>query len=95
MTSPRADLNEVRAFAAKLHVEGKAWKGEAFGWEAEYTPESPEPPLDSKMTFVPADFFIGASGIWFFSLMWERGRDAPPVEFLDAKNIVDSTEEAK
>jgi hypothetical protein len=40
------------------------WKGEAFGWQAEYNPERPEPPLDSKMTFTPADFCIGESGIW-------------------------------
>jgi len=77
------DLDEVREFAAKLHVEGKAWQGEAFGWPAEYHPQRPEPPLDSKMTFTPADFCIGESGIWFFSLMWEHGSDAEPVEFLD------------
>ena len=81
------NLDEVRTFAAKLHTNGKAWQGEAFGWPAEYNPERPEPPLDSKMTFSPADFCIGESGIWFFSLMWEHGRDAEPVEFLDDKNI--------
>ena len=80
---------EVREFAAKLHAEGKAWKGEAFGWQAEYNPERPEPPLDSKMTFTPADFCIGESGIWFFSLMWEHGSNAEPVAFLDDKNIVE------
>ena len=82
------DLDEVRAFAAALHAKGKAWNGEAFGWQAEYNPERPEPPLDSKMTFTPADFCIGESGIWFFSLMWEHGRDAEPVEFLDDRNIL-------
>jgi hypothetical protein len=82
------DLNEVRAFANKLHAQGKVWKGEAFGWEAEYHPERPEPPLDSNMTFTPADFCIGESGIWFFSLMWEHGKDQEPVEFLDDRNIV-------
>jgi hypothetical protein len=86
------DLDEVREFAAKLHAEGRAWKGEAFGWQAEYNPERPEPPLDSKMTFTPADFCIGESGIWFFSLMWEHGSDAEPVEFLDDRNIVEETE---
>lgn len=82
------DLDEVRAFAAKLHAEGKPWQGEAFGWQAEYTPENPEPPLDSKMTFTPADFCIGESGIWFFSLMWEHGKDKAPVEFLDDRGIL-------
>ena len=82
------ELDEVRAFAARLHVEGKPWQGEAFGWPAEYNSQRPEPPLDSKMTFTPADFCIGESGIWFFSLMWERGRDEEPNEFLDDRNIV-------
>ncbi len=86
------DLDEVRALAAKLHAKEKAWKGEAFGWQAEYNPERPTPPLDSKMTFTPADFCIGESGIWFFSLMWEHGRDAEPVEFVDDKNIVEQLE---
>ena len=80
-------LKEVKAFAFKLHEKGKTWKGEAFGWQTEYNPELPEPPLDSKMTFTPADFCIGESGIWFFSLMWEYGRDAEPVEFLNDKSI--------
>ena len=82
------DPHEVRAFAANLHAEGKAWTGEAFGWPAEYHPERPEPPLDSKMTFTPAQFCIGESGIWFYSLMWEHGSQQEPVEFLDDRNIV-------
>jgi len=40
------------------------------------------------MIFTPADFCIGESGIWFFSLMWERGDNAEPVEFLDDQNIL-------
>ena len=82
------DLEEVRALAAERHAEGAAWSGEAFGWPAESHPERPEPPLDSKMTFTPADFCIGESSVWFFSLMWERGKDAAPVEFLDDSRIV-------
>jgi len=89
------DLDEVRAFATKLHAENKAWKGEAFGWQAEYNPAQSEPPLDSKMTFTPADFCIGESGIWFFSLMWEHGSDVEPVEFIDDKNILDEPESIK
>jgi hypothetical protein len=48
------------------------------------------------MIFTPADFCIGESGIWFFSLMWEHGKDADPVEFLDDRNILTGavTEEA-
>jgi hypothetical protein len=83
-------LDEVREFASRLHHAGEAWEGEAFGWPAQYSPEEPEPPLDSKRTCTPADFCIGESGIGFFSLMWEPGRDAEPVEFLDDRNIVPS-----
>ena len=38
------NLDEVRKFAAKLHAEGMPWE-EVFGWQAEYNPERPEPPL--------------------------------------------------
>lgn len=82
------DLGDVRAFADRLHAAGKHWHGEIFGWQAEYTPESRKRPVESKMKFSPADFWIGESGIWFFSLMWERGKDKSPVEFLDDRGIV-------
>ncbi|NIV72541.1 hypothetical protein GWN26_10405 [Candidatus Saccharibacteria bacterium] len=85
------DLDEVRKFAHKLHAARNPWKGEAFGWPAEYNPQRTEPPLDSKMTFTPADFCIGESGIWFFSMMWEYGHDAEPVEFLDDRNVLAET----
>ena len=86
------DLDKVRACAAKLHAKGETWQGEVFGWQAEYHPQKSEPPLDSKMKFTPADFCIGESDIWFFSLMWEHGKDAEPVEFLDDKNILERTD---
>lgn len=82
------DLNEVRTFANHLHAARKHWQGEIFGWQAEYTPESRKKPLGSKMRFTPADFCIGESGIWFYSLMWEHGRNQEPVEFLDDRGIV-------
>ncbi len=81
-------LDDVRALADELHARGEAWLGEAFGWPAEYNPERPNPPLDSVLTFTPADFCIGESGIWFFSRMWEEGRDSPPSEYLDDRNLV-------
>ncbi|GBF80820.1 hypothetical protein [Aphanothece sacrum] len=81
------NIEEVKDFANQLHEIGKEWKGEFSGWQAEYNPEKKELPIDSKMTFTPADFCIGESGIWFFSLMWEKGKDAEPVEFLDDSNI--------
>ena len=82
------DLREVKAFANHLHAARKHWQGEIFGWPAEYTPERRKRPPGSKMRFTPADFWIGESGIWFYSLMWERGRNKEPVEFLDDRGIV-------
>ena len=82
------DLSEVRAFANQLHAAGKHWQGEIFGWQAEYTPESRKKPSGSKMRFTPADFWIGESGIWFYSFMWEHGKNKEPVEFLDDRGII-------
>ncbi len=39
------------------------------------------------MTFTSAEFWIGESGIWFFSLLWEQGKDKQPVEFLDDRGF--------
>ena len=82
------DLKEVRALAHHLHATGQSWRGEIWGWPAEYTPESRKKPVGSKMRFTPAYFWIGESGIWFFSLMWENGKDKEPVEFLDDRGLV-------
>lgn len=82
------DLTEVNAFAMHLHIIGKHWQGEIFGWSAEYTPESRKKPAGSKMRFTPADFWIGESGIWFHSLMWEQGKTHAPITFLDDRGIV-------
>src|SRR5262249_3590814 len=87
-----AELNTIREFAMDLHQKGVAWQGEAFGWQAKYNPSHAEPPFDSKMTFTPADFVIGESGIWFFSMMWEHGDEQPPVEFVDDRNIIGAVE---
>jgi hypothetical protein len=84
------ELDEVRKFAGGLHARGESWMGDAFGWPAEYHPEQSQPPLDSRLAFTPADFCIGESGVWFFSLMWEHGKDASPVEFLDDRHILAS-----
>lgn len=81
-------LDKVRALATALHAQGEAWEGEAFGWSAEYHPQQAIPPLDSRLTFTPADFCIGESGVWFFSMMWEAGHDAPPSEYLDDRHLI-------
>ncbi len=82
------ELADVRALSDDLHARGQPWQGELFGWSAEYNPEQARPPLDSALTFTPADFCIGESGVWFFSRQWEQGRAAPPTEFLDDRNII-------
>ncbi len=82
------NLDDVRAAADELHSRGEAWQGELFGWPAEYNPQSTERPLDSAMSFTPADFCIGESGIWFFSRQWENGGDVLPSEYLDDRNVI-------
>lgn len=81
-------LADVRQYAAEVHAAGASWSGEAFGWPAEYNARRDIAPLDSRMTFTPADFCIGESGIWFFSLTWEHGDAAPPTEFLDDSHVL-------
>lgn len=82
------EIGCLREFAKQLHADAKPWQGEAFGWQAEYSPEQDTPPLESQLTFTPAEFCIGESGVWFFSLMWENGANANPVEFIDDSGIV-------
>jgi hypothetical protein len=90
MTLPHSipNLDEVCSFSNLLHAAGKGWQGEIFDWNAEYIPERLRKPVDSKMTFTPAEFWIGESGIWFLSRMWEEGKDKEPIEFLDDWGIV-------
>ena len=88
------DLGEVRGFANHLHATCKHWEGDLFGWRAEYTPEDRKKPAGSKMPFTPAEFWIGESGIWFYSLMWERGKDKEPVAFLDDRGLINSGDAA-
>ena len=82
------EIEELRRLAQELHSRNQPWSGDAFGWPAEYCPELAAPPLDSKMAFTPAEFCIGESGVWFFSLMWERGKGESPTEFLDDSHIL-------
>jgi hypothetical protein len=87
------NLDAVRSLAHQLHRAGQPWHDVAFGWDAEYNPGSSEPPPGSKMTFTPADFWIGDGAIWFFALMWEHGTDQPPVETVYDKNFVRALDE--
>ncbi len=74
------DLAQVRTFSDQLHAAGKPWVGFFQGWDGEYIPTDPTPPLGSKMTFTPAEFVLGDSRVWFFGRMWEDGDDHPPSE---------------
>jgi hypothetical protein len=64
------EVNHIhKSYGDKVAVKDLSFsvgQGEIFGWQAEYTPESDKKPEDSIMTFTPADFWIGESGIWFF-----------------------------
>jgi hypothetical protein len=95
------DVQEVRAFAERLHQVGQSYQDRVWGWELSYEPEINEPEAevqipDGKGGFVtetmpiwaPASFAIGESGVWFFSMLWENGVDQPPVEFLDDRNLL-------
>jgi hypothetical protein len=82
------DLAVVRDLAGRLHAAAVPWEGQAFGWQAEYLPQRDTPPLGSRLAFTPAEFCIGESGVWFFSLMWENGAGQPPAEFLDESGLV-------
>lgn len=82
------DIDDVREFAGVLHARAVDWEGGSFGWKAEYHAEKSESPLGSRLPFTPAEFCIGESGVWFFSMMWERGSSEPPVEFLDESGII-------
>jgi hypothetical protein len=83
-------LDKVRAFANRLHAASIAWQGEAFGWQAEYIPETSSRPLGSRLSFTPAEFWIGESGVWLWSMTWEQGQAAPAVEYLDDSGLVRS-----
>ena len=82
------DIKSIRAFAQTLHARGEAWSGIFEGWSATYTPEDrTHRPSNSRMTFVPAEFFVGKSAIWHVAIAWEDGGDAPPVQFENRRGI--------
>ena len=100
-------LTEVREYANVLHLRGTAYQGQMWGWPVYYDPELIEesalfelPDEDNGMKRErqthdsPASFTVGESGIWFFSLLWENGRDAQPVEFLDVAPVEEANLDA-
>ncbi|HRW08460.1 MAG TPA: hypothetical protein P5121_25335 [Caldilineaceae bacterium] len=82
------DIHSIRAFAQTLHSQGKKWSGQFEGWPASYTPEDrARQPVDSRMTFMPAEFFVGESEIWHVSISWEDGAEEPPIELQNRRGI--------
>lgn len=49
---------------------------------------------EQRNHYSPASFTVGESGIWFFSLLWENGRKAEPVEFLDVVPVEETNFDA-
>lgn len=94
------ELAEVREYANVLHLRGEAYEGKMWGWPVHYDPELIEENAlfelpdngdgmkqEQRSHYSPASFTVGESGIWFFSLLWENGREAEPVEFLDVAPV--------
>ncbi len=90
------ELAKVREIANILHLRNRPYQGQMWDWPVYYEPELVEenasfelPDNDDGMKeeqsshYSPASFTAGESGIWFFSLLWENGWEAEPVEFLD------------
>lgn len=72
------EMVEIRKLAFALHAKGKSYEAEMAGWPVSYDPGCIEPPIDSKLTFTPALFFIGVWPLWYVSFTWEYGHDAEP-----------------
>jgi len=72
------DIDDIRKLAQIIHERGQVYEDVIWGWPVHYVPSNPEPPIDSKMTFTPAGFFIGIWPVWYVSLMWEAGDEAEP-----------------
>lgn len=94
-------LDDGRTLAYRLHVANKPYEDVVWGWPVYYDPELREDqtifeiPDDEghfhteiRPFWSPASFTIGESGVWFFSILWENGRDEKPVEFLDTRNVL-------
>ncbi len=81
-------LDSVRAFAQTLHARDMAWSGTFEGWPASYTPEDrTQRPANSRITFIPAEFYVGDSEIWHVTSAWEDGHDAPPVALENRRGV--------
>jgi hypothetical protein len=67
------ELAAVIQFGKERHHCRTFWRGDAFGWPAEYRP----------VGHLPAGFFIGVNGIYFVALDWELGVDEEPLIHIE------------
>lgn len=81
------EMQEIRHLAFTLHRQRHVFEGEQWGWPVSYAPESPQPPIESRLTFTPATFFIGVWPLWYVSFTWEYGRNAEPNILVGDENI--------
>ena len=72
------ELADIHKLAIVLHERGLPYDDKVWDWPVYYTPSTPEPPIDSQMSFTPAGFFIGVWPIWYISSLWENGDNAAP-----------------
>ena len=89
------EMDEIRRLALALHAQNRVYAGEMWGWPVSYEPESAEPPLDSKMTFTPAFFFIGIWPLWYISFSWDSGRDVEPSLLMGDEFVVPPAAQAE
>ena len=80
-------MQEIRHLAFTLHRQRRAFEGEQWGWPVSYAPESPNPPIESRLTFTPATFFLGVWPLWYVSFTWEYGRNVEPNILVGDENI--------
>jgi hypothetical protein len=93
------DMLEVRLLAEELHAAGVAYHGTRWGWPVQYEPELVEPAAEYQMPdgqggwrteirpfWSPASFTMGQNGFWFYSLLWDHGRDQPPTPYLEPQD---------
>lgn len=69
------DLDEVIQFGVDKHAARAHWRGQAFGWPAEYR----------EGGNLPAGFYIGVNGIYFVALDWEFGQDEEPLIHIEGE----------
>ena len=85
------ELDNIRRLARQLHDQNHPYEGEMWGWPVSYSPESAVPPLDSKMGFTPALFFIGVWPLWYVSISWDAGREEKPNLLVGDENVLKTT----